>query len=116
MSRKKFEIIKQQILPGFEAGRYEPSRVIDRNEFSTRSIENNMRRDNRVNIRVSGNDLLELQHMALKEGLPVQTLLASIIHKYATGLLREDNKPKVPETTSRPGSPERPKPPGVDPV
>ena len=41
-----------------------------------------IRKDERVNIRISERDLKELQRIALKEGLPYQTLIASILHKY----------------------------------
>jgi predicted DNA binding CopG/RHH family protein len=47
------------------------------------------KKDRRVNIRVSRKDLEALQKRALEEGLPYQTLLASIQHKYAAGRLVE---------------------------
>jgi predicted DNA binding CopG/RHH family protein len=42
-----------------------------------------------VNIRISHKDLEALQKRALEEGIPYQTLLASILHKYAAGRLVE---------------------------
>ena len=47
------------------------------------------RKDRRVNIRLSEKDLVGLQLRALEEGLPYQTLMASILHKYVTGRLVE---------------------------
>jgi len=47
------------------------------------------RKDRRVNIRISERDLLALQRRALREGVPYQTLIASILHKYVTGALSE---------------------------
>lgn len=47
------------------------------------------RKDKRVNIRVSERDLVNLQKKALKEGLPYQTLMSSVLHKYVTGQLVE---------------------------
>jgi len=47
------------------------------------------RKDRRVNIRISERDLLALQGRALREGIPYQTLIASILHKYVTGALSE---------------------------
>lgn len=41
----------------------------------------------RINIRISSKDLRELQKRALKEGLPYQTLISSVLHKYAEGRL-----------------------------
>lgn len=43
------------------------------------------KKDRRVNIRISSRDLEAIQKRALEEGLPYQTLIASVLHKYATG-------------------------------
>ena len=48
-----------------------------------------LRKDKRVNIRMAERDLVSLQKTALQEGLPYQTLLSSILHKYINGLLVE---------------------------
>ena len=45
------------------------------------------RKDRRVNIRLAGRDIEAIQKRALMEGIPYQTLIASILHKYATGRL-----------------------------
>jgi predicted DNA binding CopG/RHH family protein len=47
------------------------------------------KKDRRVNIRISSKDLEALQKRALQEGIPYQTLMASILHKYAAGRLAE---------------------------
>ena len=54
-----------------------------------------LRKDKRVNIRISERDLVKLQQKALQEGLPYQTLIASILHKYADGRFTE----KTPYST-----------------
>lgn len=46
-------------------------------------------KDRRVNIRLSSSDLREIQARALADGLPYQTLIASVLHKYVTGRLIE---------------------------
>lgn len=56
-------------------------------------------KDRRVNIRLSSGDLNDIQVKALEEGVPYQTLIASILHKYVTGRLSEA------ETTKQPHSP-----------
>ena len=48
------------------------------------------KKDARINIRLSSKDLRGLQKKALAEGIPYQTLVASIIHKYVEGRLREE--------------------------
>lgn len=46
-------------------------------------------KDRRVNIRLSSGDLSDIQVKALEEGVPYQTLIASVLHKYVTGRLTE---------------------------
>ena len=50
-------------------------------------------KDRRVNIRLSSSDLHDIQVKALTEGMPYQTLIASVLHRYVTGRLaeREEN-------------------------
>ena len=47
------------------------------------------RKDRRLNIRLSSKDLEAIQKRALGGGLPYQTLIASLLHKYAAGRLKE---------------------------
>lgn len=46
-------------------------------------------KDRRVNIRLSSGDLSDIQTRALEEGMPYQTLITSVLHKYVTGQLGE---------------------------
>lgn len=50
---------------------------------------NTLKKDKRVNIRMSEHDLEAIQRKAVQEGLPYQTLISSLIHKYTTGMLVE---------------------------
>ncbi len=50
-------------------------------------------KDRRVNIRLSAGDLQDIQVKALEEGMPYQTLIASVLHKYVTGRLAERASP-----------------------
>ena len=47
------------------------------------------RKDKRVNIRISEKDLVGLQKREVEEGLPYQTLISSILHKFISGRLIE---------------------------
>jgi predicted DNA binding CopG/RHH family protein len=46
-------------------------------------------KDRRINIRLSTPDLMDIQARALEEGIPYQTFIASVLHKYASGRLYE---------------------------
>ena len=57
-------------------------------------------KDRRVNIRLSSGDLSDIQIKALEEGIPYQTLIASVLHKYVTGRLTERPVPSRPSAKS----------------
>ena len=66
-------------------------------------------KDRRVNIRLSSGDLSDIQVKALQEGVPYQTLIASVLHKYVTGRLAEQperatKQPRRRVAKGRPGS------------
>ena len=48
-----------------------------------------LRKDKRVNIRMAERDLVRFQRTAVHEGLPYQTLISSVLHKYINGRLVE---------------------------
>lgn len=50
-----------------------------------------LRKDRRINIRISERDLKELQRRAVEEGIPYQTLISSLLHKYTNGRLVDMN-------------------------
>ncbi len=50
-----------------------------------------MKKDKRINIRISQKDLESLQRKAVEEGIPYQTFISSILHKYNSGRLVERN-------------------------
>jgi len=57
-------------------------------QFKT-AAKNTLLKDQRMNIRIAQRDLEGLKTKALEEGMPYQTLVASILHKYVTGKLKE---------------------------
>jgi len=46
-------------------------------------------KDQRINIRLSSGDLQAIRTRALQEGVPYQTLISSVLHKYVSGNLQE---------------------------
>lgn len=82
---------EQEILDAFEAG--ELRRVADPDETKAQHqqyAQAMFKKDARINIRISSRDLRGLQKKALAEGIPYQTLIASILHKYVEGRLQEE--------------------------
>lgn len=79
-----------EILEAYESGNVKRSK--DAAETQKRHQEyaaGMFRKDARINIRLSSKDLRGLQKKALAEGIPYQTLIASILHKYVEGRLDE---------------------------
>jgi len=60
-------------------------------------------KNQRVNIRLSTADLMDIQARAQEEGVPYQTLIASLLHKYVSGRLRETRSRLTTRPTRRAG-------------
>ena len=58
------------------------------------AAEATLKKSERMNIRISPNDLRRLKIKAIEEGMPYQTLVSSIIHKYLIGRLQEQREQK----------------------
>lgn len=52
------------------------------------AAEDFFKKDQRINIRISSNDLAKLRKRAASEGMPYQTLISSTLHKFVTGQLK----------------------------
>ena len=98
----KIDAYEEEILEAFEKG--ELSSVATREELAKfkAAARATAIKDRRVNIRLSSGDLSDIQVKALEEGVPYQTLIASILHKYVTGRLAERPAPRSKPATSRP--------------
>ena len=53
------------------------------------AARNTLNKDKRINIRISSRDLAQLQRQANRYGMPYQTLITSILHRYISGDLSE---------------------------
>jgi len=58
----------------------------------SKTATSTLTKDQRMNIRITKNDLEGIKIKAVEEGIPYQTLVASIIHKYVTGKLMEKQR------------------------
>ncbi len=86
----KFDKEELDILESFEKGEWKSVRDVDKRKAELKEFAAaTLRKDKRVNIRISERVLRELQRQAVREGLPYQTFISSILHKYANGSLVE---------------------------
>jgi predicted DNA binding CopG/RHH family protein len=84
---------EQEIVQGFEKGEWVPvADLSKRKKELMQYARNTLKKDKRLNIRISERDLIELQRKAIREGLPYQTYVASILHKFINGQLVEEKK------------------------
>lgn len=85
----KIDPYEQEVLAAYESGALKS--VASKAELAKlkAAARATSTKDKRVNIRLSSGDLQDIQAKALQEGMPYQTLIASILHKYVTGQLEE---------------------------
>jgi predicted DNA binding CopG/RHH family protein len=90
MTKKQETIIldeyESEILEAFENDQLQP--VNSKTDFQAMA-RNTMRKNRKINIRISENDLSAIQRRAARDGIPYQTLIGSILHKYASGFFKE---------------------------
>lgn len=79
---------EEEILASVERGEWQPVPNSDKEvRRYSKYAEATLRKDKRINIRISERDLMRIQQKALEEGMPYQTLISSILHKYISGRL-----------------------------
>ena len=89
MNKSNLDGEEQEILESFERGEWQS--VGDKTRLSQLHsyAKATLAKDKRITLRLSSFDLDAIQAKAIEEGIPYQTLISSILHKYATGLLVE---------------------------
>ncbi len=87
-SGKKWDAEETALLAAYEHGDFTigPATATEKAE-ARRAATTTLRRDKRMNVRMSSMDMIELQTKAAKLGMPYQTLVASVLHQYLTGRL-----------------------------
>jgi len=87
---KKLDAEEKELLQSYENDAWIPSKQLERERRTyAEYARTTFKKDRRVNIRISSKDLERIQQKSLEEGLPYQTLIASILHKYITGRLTD---------------------------
>lgn len=90
MSNKQKKFLdeeEQEILEFFEQGIkkvYSTDFVINEKTKATAAAKNFLTKSERINIRMNAFDLNHIKRKAVQEGMPYQTLISSILHKYAS--------------------------------
>lgn len=90
----KIDPYEQEILAAFEQGQLKSVATKTELQKLKAAARATAMKDRRVNIRLSSIDLGDIQVKALEEGVPYQTLIASVLHKYVSGRLVEKKSPE----------------------
>ncbi len=90
MEKTVLDVEEKDILESYERGEWRPIKNPKAEIKKLREYaKNTLQKDKRINIRMSSKDLDQVQVIAAQEGIPYQTLISSIIHKYVAGYLIE---------------------------
>ena len=101
MNKNKLNRDDQELLETFEAGEYKSDLTDERRTQLVKLAGEAIRKDKRINIRISSRDLEALQRRAIEEGLPYQSLVSSVLHKYVSGGFKDISANKALQRTSR---------------
>jgi len=89
MINAKLSKEEKQLLKTVESGEFVSVLTEKRKAELVTAAKDTVRKDKRINIRISNRDLKAVQLKASEEGIPYQTLVSSIIHKYISGSLKD---------------------------
>lgn len=86
----KMSTEEREILEKFERGELRTASSVESEiEMARQAARNTFNKTRRVNLRVTERDFSLAHARAREEGIPYQTLLSSVIHKYLSGRLVE---------------------------
>lgn len=101
MSDPKLSVEERDLLDALEKGGYESVLTDARKEELEAAAAHTFKKDKRISVRLSNRDMVAIQTKAAEEGVPYQTLAASIIHKYISGSLLDVSASKKDQGTNR---------------
>jgi predicted DNA binding CopG/RHH family protein len=91
LSKKAFKPIDQEEKDLMESIEHDEWRLVknikQEKEKAMAAARNTLKKDKRINLRLTQKDYHQIQIKAIEEGIPYQTLISSVIHKYLNGSL-----------------------------
>ena len=90
-NQKSFRPIDQEekdLMESIEREEWQPVKNLNQEkEKAIEAARNTLKKDKRINLRLTQKDYHQIQIRAIEEGIPYQTLISSIVHKYLNGSL-----------------------------
>jgi len=78
---------EKELIESFKKGEWKPIKKRNRKVY-IQAAKESMAKNKRINIRLTSKDYYDIQVKAVEEGIPYQTLISSLIHKYNKGKLK----------------------------
>lgn len=82
----KLDKKEKKIIKGIDRGDYKPVTKEEKDRL-VRIFRNAAKKITRINIRLADEDIAKLKSRAERDGLPYQTLIGSVLHKFVNGVL-----------------------------
>ena len=84
--QNKLDKEERELLTSYERGEWRPVKNMPGEIARFKKMaRKSLRKSRRINIRLAEKDLEKIRIYAMREGIPYQTLISSVLHKYATG-------------------------------
>jgi predicted DNA binding CopG/RHH family protein len=91
IGKKAFEPIDQEekeLMESIERDEWHPVKnIVQEKKKAIAAARSTLKKDKRINLRLTQKDYHQMQIKAIEEGIPYQTLISSIVHKYLNGSL-----------------------------
>ncbi len=79
---------EKELMATIETDGWQPVQNLEaEKQKAVKAARHTLKKDKRINLRLSEKDYHQIQIQAVKEGVPYQTLISSIVHKYLNGTL-----------------------------
>ena len=79
---------EKDLMESVERGEWQPVKnITEEKEKAMKAARNTLKKDKRINLRLTQKDYYQIQIKAIEEGIPYQTLISSLVHKYINGSL-----------------------------
>jgi predicted DNA binding CopG/RHH family protein len=89
INKKSFEALDQEekeLMDAIENEEWSPVANFEgEKEKAVSAARKTLKKEKRINLRLTEKDYRQIQIRAIEEGIPYQTLISSIIHKYLNG-------------------------------
>ena len=93
--KKAFKPLDQEekeLMESIERDEWQSVKNVDQEKNEAiQAARKTLKKEKRINLRLTQKDYHQIQIKAIEEGIPYQTLISSIVHKYLNGVFRSNS-------------------------